>query len=68
MSWIAAWKRSWNAPNASYYLQGRGYTELDVERAASEVAVRSIPVYKARPLNGIWAVSPYLHNGSVPNL
>jgi predicted metalloprotease with PDZ domain len=30
-------RRSWNAPNASYYLQGRGYTELDVERAASEV-------------------------------
>ena len=24
--------------------------------------------YKARPLNGIWAAAPYLHNGSVPNL
>jgi len=24
--------------------------------------------YKARPLNGIWASSPYLHNGSVPTL
>jgi hypothetical protein len=24
--------------------------------------------YKARPLNGIWAVPPYLHNGSVPSL
>lgn len=24
--------------------------------------------YKARPLAGIWATSPYLHNGSVPNL
>ncbi|MEO8879694.1 MAG: hypothetical protein ABI446_04810 [Gemmatimonadaceae bacterium] len=31
-------KRSWDAPKASYYLQGRGYTELDVERAASEAA------------------------------
>ena len=31
-------QRSWGAPNASYYLQGRGYTELDVERAASAVA------------------------------
>ena len=29
--------RSWNAPNASYYLQGRGYTEEDVVRAASKV-------------------------------
>ena len=25
-------------------------------------------VYKARPLNGIWASAPYLHNGSVPTL
>lgn len=24
--------------------------------------------YKARPLSGIWATAPYLHNGSVPNL
>ena len=24
--------------------------------------------YKARPLDGIWATSPYLHNGSVPTL
>jgi mono/diheme cytochrome c family protein len=26
------------------------------------------PRYKARPLNGIWAAAPFLHNGSVPNL
>ena len=30
--------RTWNAPNASYYLQGRGYTEDDVERAVSDAA------------------------------
>jgi cytochrome c5 len=24
--------------------------------------------YRARPLNGIWATAPYLHNGSVPSL
>jgi hypothetical protein len=24
--------------------------------------------YKARPLTGIWATAPYLHNGSVPTL
>jgi len=24
--------------------------------------------YKGRPLNGIWATPPYLHNGSVPSL
>jgi hypothetical protein len=26
------------------------------------------PYYKARPLDGIWASPPYLHNGSVPSL
>lgn len=24
--------------------------------------------YKGRPLDGVWATAPYLHNGSVPNL
>lgn len=28
----------------------------------------SAMAYKARPLNGIWATAPYLHNGSVPTL
>lgn len=28
----------------------------------------SLMSYKARPLNGSWASSPYLHNGSVPTL
>jgi mono/diheme cytochrome c family protein len=29
---------------------------------------RSTRQYLARPLNGIWATGPYLHNGSVPTL
>jgi predicted metalloprotease with PDZ domain len=29
-------KLSWDRPNASYYLQGRGYTEADVEHAVSQ--------------------------------
>jgi hypothetical protein len=28
----------------------------------------TLVAYKARPLNGIWATAPYLHNGSVPSL
>ncbi len=28
----------------------------------------SLLAYKGRPLNGIWATAPYLHNGSVPSL
>jgi hypothetical protein len=39
-----------------------GYRDPGADR------VRAKPIYKARPLNGIWAVAPYLHNGSVPNL
>ena len=34
----------------------------------ASVIVRQEARYKARPLNGIWATAPYLHNGSVPNL
>lgn len=30
--------RSWEAPSATYYLQGRGYTEADVEHAVSDAA------------------------------
>ncbi|WP_321470243.1 di-heme-cytochrome C peroxidase [uncultured Paludibaculum sp.] len=37
-------------------------------RDRNDPAVRDDLIYKARPLNGIWAVAPYLHNGSVPNL
>ncbi len=29
---------------------------------------RDLLAYKARPLDGIWATGPFLHNGSVPNL
>nr|WP_324257794.1 di-heme-cytochrome C peroxidase [Cellvibrio fontiphilus] len=28
----------------------------------------TIDSYKARPINGIWASAPYLHNGSVPSI
>ena len=28
----------------------------------------NLVAYKARPLNGIWATAPYLHNGSVASL
>lgn len=29
---------------------------------------RDCPVYPAKPLVGIWATAPYLHNGSVPSI
>jgi len=43
-------------------------------RRAEEINVgrpnefRALLAYRARPLNGIWATAPYLHNGSVPSL
>ncbi|MEP7308755.1 MAG: di-heme-cytochrome C peroxidase [Acidobacteriota bacterium] len=37
-------------------------------RATVASAAGDVPVYKARPLNGMWATAPFLHNGSVPNL
>jgi hypothetical protein len=35
---------------------------------ADPVVWRAPDQYMARPLNGIWATAPYLHNGSVPTL
>ena len=41
-------------------------------RASSNGKDRDIlaiaPHYRARPLDGVWATAPYLHNGSVPTL
>jgi hypothetical protein len=39
-----------------------------VEAARAMDPESALPVYKSRPLNGIWATAPYLHNGSVPTL
>ena len=33
-----------------------------------ENGIRAEPWYKARPLDGVWATPPFLHNGAVPNL
>jgi hypothetical protein len=38
-----------------------------VGTAAKPVVVIA-PHYRARPLDGVWATAPYLHNGSVPTL
>ena len=37
-------------------------------RDPRDPTIRAELLYKARPLNGIWAAAPYLHNGSVPTL
>ena len=40
----------------------------DSEPSPCAAGAARIPCYKARPLNGIWATAPYLHNGSVRTL
>lgn len=38
------------------------------EQQSVNTEIATGQVYKARPLNGIWATAPYLHNGSVLSL
>jgi len=47
-----------------------GVVDLVRKDRARECFSASDPLlaYKARPLNGVWATAPYLHNGSVPTL
>jgi predicted metalloprotease with PDZ domain len=45
-------QRSWDAPTASYYLRGRGYTERDVERAVSEAAGTDLHEWFTRYVGG----------------
>lgn len=40
----------------------------DYEPDTTAKPFNSLLSYKARPLNGIWATAPYLHNGSVPTM
>jgi hypothetical protein len=44
-----------------------GLATIDFQRPPGAVRGEGAQ-YKARPLNGIWATAPYLHNGSVPTL
>ncbi len=43
-------------------------TTRHVDFEDNKLAQNNLKAYKGRPLNGIWATAPYLHNGSVPNL
>ena len=45
--------RTWDAPNASYYLQGRGYTEADVEAAVNEAAGTDLHAWFDRYVGGV---------------
>lgn len=58
------------------FVEDRAYRDAGIqpdERARMDgyglaIGVQEKRGYKARPLNGIWATPPFLHNGSIPNL
>ena len=51
-----------------YDLEGKTPEEREETNGRRPNCVRANSVYKARPLNGIWATAPFLHNGSVLDL
>ncbi|WP_192980788.1 di-heme-cytochrome C peroxidase [Pseudomonas sp. EggHat1] len=58
------------------YVENRAYQDAGIgPQQRKEMDGYGLPIgvqekrgYKARPLDGIWATPPFLHNGSVPNL
>lgn len=58
------------------YVENRAYEQAGIsgeERKQMDgyglpIGVRELRAYKARPLDGIWATPPFLHNGSVPTI
>lgn len=58
------------------FVESRAYREAnvtpeekpDMDGFALPIGVRERVAYKARPLAGVWATAPFLHNGSVPSL
>ncbi|VXD00432.1 conserved hypothetical protein [Pseudomonas sp. 8Z] len=58
------------------YVENRAYQDAGIkppQRSEMDgyglpIGVQELRGYKARPLDGIWATPPFLHNGSVPTL
>jgi hypothetical protein len=58
------------------FVSNRAYLDANIPLAQQPamngfglpIGVREMRAYKARPLAGIWATAPFLHNGSVPSL
>lgn len=55
---VKVWYEQKNIPSARR-------TEMDGYR---DNGIQAPSRYKVRPLNGVWATPPYLHNGSVPTI
>lgn len=46
----------------------KAFIDAKLSNTFSPPPVAAGAAYESRVLNGVWAVAPYLHNGSVPNL
>ncbi len=57
-----------NVVNRWYDIHNTSTAQRDKMNGFRPNGVRAPLAYKARPLNGIWATPPYLHNASVPNI
>lgn len=57
-----------NATNVWYEEHNLSPADRDRLNGYRPNLLQAKAIYKARPLNGIWATPPFLHNGSVPNL
>jgi hypothetical protein len=67
-SWLGFAPRPVVAP-PKFPTVGGALNETAAERTLAKCRSKGLRlVYKARPLNGVWAAAPYLHNGSVPTL
>lgn len=51
------------------YVQGGQFSWVPLQGTqVIAIVVMELRAYKARPLDGVWATPPYLHNGSVPTV
>ncbi len=58
------------------FVENHAYPEANVTPAEKPdmdgfglpIGVQELRAYKARPLAGVWATAPFLHNGSVPSI
>jgi cytochrome c5 len=67
---IDSWYRLNSVPDRGTWVDANGVRRpgRDGMNGHRENEWRAPEAYRARPLNGIWATAPYLHNGSVPSL
>ena len=68
VSWFSNPWKSWIPFMTGQAARHVDFEIVNKEDEGNDPEVKHLNVYKARPLNGIWATAPYLHNGSVPNL